>query len=232
MGLSPGAVAITLAGHALVVGAMAWSLGGGEQVVHVPSGPDPLTLPLGAVYHLPAPEPQAVAQEPREPVAEPVIEPAFEFPLPDLRHLLVGIEAEPEPPPARPVVVAVAEPVKPADQLPPAAPVAAAEPPPAQAAPVCAAAPSAPSAPGIADGVPTVQRVPPEYPERARRSGQEGTVCLEVRLDQAGTPLEVAVARSSGHRLLDLAAMAAVRRWRFAAGHAGATLVRVAFALH
>jgi protein TonB len=225
MSVSPAALVITVAGHALVAGAMAWSLGGGEPVVHVPSGPDPLTLPLGAVYHLPAPEPQAVAQEPREPVAEPVAEAAIAFPLPDLRHLLVSFEAEPEPPPARPV----AEPVKPADQPAPAAPVAAAEPPPAQPAPVCAAAPSAP---GIADGVPTVQRVPPEYPERARRSGQEGTVCLEVRLDQAGTPLAVAVARSSGHRLLDLAALAAVRRWRFAAGHAGATLVRVAFALH
>jgi len=55
----------------------------------------------------------------------------------------------------------------------------------------------------------------PSYPRRARRRGWEGVVDLRLRLDPAGGVSEVGVARSSGFKVLDDAAMAAARRSRF-----------------
>lgn len=49
-----------------------------------------------------------------------------------------------------------------------------------------------------------------QYPRRARRAGLEGTVLLELVLDEHGRIVEIRVAKSSGHRILDDAARAAV----------------------
>lgn len=62
---------------------------------------------------------------------------------------------------------------------------------------------------------------PPEYPSRARRHKQQGTVMLEVRVATTGTAQAVAISRSSGHRLLDMAALEAVRQWRFVPARRG-----------
>ncbi|WP_156187855.1 energy transducer TonB [Chromobacterium sp. LK11] len=56
----------------------------------------------------------------------------------------------------------------------------------------------------------------PEYPERSRENGEQGTVLLRVEVGAAGRAGEVAVASSSGYPRLDRAAKAAVERWRFA----------------
>lgn len=57
---------------------------------------------------------------------------------------------------------------------------------------------------------------PPPYPPQAIRAGQTGTVILRVTVDVGGTPLEVAIERSSGNRLLDNAARRHVlAKWRF-----------------
>lgn len=57
---------------------------------------------------------------------------------------------------------------------------------------------------------------PPPYPRDAVREGLVGTVLLEVLVDVDGRPLEVTVARSSGHRVLDVAARRQVlARWTF-----------------
>lgn len=56
---------------------------------------------------------------------------------------------------------------------------------------------------------------PPRYPRLARRRGQEGRVLLRVAVRSDGRPRSIAVLRSSGHRLLDEAALEAVRRWQF-----------------
>ena len=59
-----------------------------------------------------------------------------------------------------------------------------------------------------------VDRVLPEYPRLARQRGLEGQVVLEVVLDQSGrVEDEIRVLRSLP--LLDAAAIAAVKRWRF-----------------
>jgi protein TonB len=55
--------------------------------------------------------------------------------------------------------------------------------------------------------------VPPEYPEIARAARVRGTVVLDCTIDPAGSVVEVRVL--SGHPLLDPAAVAAVRRWRY-----------------
>ncbi|HET6434394.1 MAG TPA: energy transducer TonB [Xanthomonadaceae bacterium] len=56
----------------------------------------------------------------------------------------------------------------------------------------------------------------PAYPREALREGLQGSVLLKVLVDVDGRPLDVQVARSSGHRALDRAAREQVlRRWTF-----------------
>jgi TonB family protein len=55
---------------------------------------------------------------------------------------------------------------------------------------------------------------PPNYPTIALQNNWEGTVLLRVSIDAEGAVSEVEVARSSGHPILDGAAVTAVRRWR------------------
>ena len=56
---------------------------------------------------------------------------------------------------------------------------------------------------------------PPRYPEIAREHGWQGRVLLRVQVDSQGRTGDVAIKRSSGHNVLDRAALAAVRDWRF-----------------
>lgn len=55
----------------------------------------------------------------------------------------------------------------------------------------------------------------PAYPLAARRRGVEGRVLLFARVSADGSCAEVKLKKSSGHVLLDDAALSAVRRWRF-----------------
>lgn len=55
----------------------------------------------------------------------------------------------------------------------------------------------------------------PRYPYLARERGWEGRVVLRVKVDAAGLPGDIAIGQSSGRDMLDRAAMAAVRKWRF-----------------
>ena len=65
----------------------------------------------------------------------------------------------------------------------------------------------------------------PRYPYLARRQGQEGQVVLRVQVSARGDPVSVRVQQSSGYRLLDQAAIKAVKTWRFAPARRGAFLV-------
>jgi protein TonB len=56
---------------------------------------------------------------------------------------------------------------------------------------------------------------PPDYPSRAIELDLNGTVLIRALLDPEGDPREVRVHRSSGHAVLDHAAVAAVSRWAF-----------------
>lgn len=60
-----------------------------------------------------------------------------------------------------------------------------------------------------------LSRREPNYPEKARQAGIEGTVVLSIEILETGRAGEVNVYQSSGSELLDEAAVAAVQRWRF-----------------
>ena len=55
----------------------------------------------------------------------------------------------------------------------------------------------------------------PVYPRIAKKSGWEGTVLIRVTVEANGRASKVIVSRSSGHKVLDDAAMRAIRRWVF-----------------
>ncbi|MFO0912625.1 MAG: energy transducer TonB [Pirellulales bacterium] len=83
------------------------------------------------------------------------------------------------------------------------------------------------TAPGIASSVSIPQsagfdedtpadlslNVPPKYPAEAVRRKLQGTVTLRLVIDELGAVTQVEVARTSGHSLLDDAAVSAVRHW-------------------
>jgi periplasmic protein TonB len=56
---------------------------------------------------------------------------------------------------------------------------------------------------------------PPKYPPTARRNHVEGKVLLTVIVSEHGSADSVAIKTSSGHELLDEAAIDAVKHWRF-----------------
>lgn len=66
---------------------------------------------------------------------------------------------------------------------------------------------------------------PPDYPAEARRLGQEGRVLLRVLVAADGHAQDVSIDQGCGFPLLDDAAAAAVRRWRFTPGRRGDTAV-------
>lgn len=79
--------------------------------------------------------------------------------------------------------------------------------------------PSAPAAPAplsIVKASPiAAENKPPHYPRMALRRQQVGTVLLRVHVLANGTLDTVQLHASSGHRLLDQAAIAAVSDWQF-----------------
>jgi protein TonB len=58
----------------------------------------------------------------------------------------------------------------------------------------------------------------PQYPGLARRRGYQGTVVLEVLVDERGRVGGLRVFTSSGYAILDRAAVAAVENWLFEPG--------------
>ncbi len=57
--------------------------------------------------------------------------------------------------------------------------------------------------------------VEPRYPRLAQRRNQQGSVMLDVIVDEQGNPMTVDVLESSGYPVLDKAAIDAVKRWSF-----------------
>ena len=61
----------------------------------------------------------------------------------------------------------------------------------------------------------------PQYPRLARKRGYEGTVVLEVLVDERGRVGDLRVFTSSGYTSLDRAAVASVEKWLFEPGARG-----------
>jgi TonB family protein len=70
-------------------------------------------------------------------------------------------------------------------------------------------------------------QVKPRYPESARRAGVQGVTTLRVWVLESGRVGEVLVEQSAGFRDLDLAAMAAVKKWLFEPARRGKEPVSV-----
>ena len=65
------------------------------------------------------------------------------------------------------------------------------------------------------------QNAAPPYPRKARRLGYQGIVMLKVLVDENGRVDDLTVHKSSGHSVLDRAALSAVRKWLFEPGTEG-----------
>lgn len=133
--------------------------------------------------------------------------------------------ASPPPPRPTPVPPAAVHAPRPLLDIPARAPQITVQPDPVPPAPAPAAEPAPPSPPSPPSPPRTVSAgdisasmihaPPPSYPRESRRQREEGTVVLSVRLGTDGSVAEIGIARSSGHRRLDEAARAAVRKWRW-----------------
>jgi len=78
-----------------------------------------------------------------------------------------------------------------------------------------------PSGAAIVSASPRYRTNPtPDYPLPCKRRREEGIVLLNVVVQADGLPAAIWLNRSSGHPLLDRAALDAVRRWTFEPGRA------------
>ena len=66
-----------------------------------------------------------------------------------------------------------------------------------------------------------LKRVIPRYPETSAGLEEQGNTGVRICVDESGRVTQVKVTRSSGSRRLDGAAIAAVRKWKFAPSSAG-----------
>lgn len=125
------------------------------------------------------------------------------------------------PKPAPPAQAAKADPPRARNPRPPGNPAAPAGAPPANFASANnaqqAAAGFLPAPAIVWEGKPRFRHppTPAAYPPRSIELNQQGEALVRVRLDAAGTAVEIVLHRSSGHHALDSAALAAVRSWHF-----------------
>ena len=81
---------------------------------------------------------------------------------------------------------------------------------------------SAPSTQIEREAIPLYKKNPhPEYPKMARRRGYQGTVVIEVLVNQEGRVGDLRLFQSSGHTVLDRAATGSVKNWLFEPGRRG-----------
>jgi len=174
--------------------------------------------------------------------------PAAHIPAPPISIELVAAAVEPPPPPV-PVLrqPAPPKPVRPGAAAPrpaAAAPAPSLSTPPASEAAPAAAVPDAlpvaaapastptPAAPAAQEKVSEprgyagyLDNPPPAYPPSAQKRGLEGQVVLKVHVLASGQPDSVTVARSSGHAILDDAALKAVTQWTFEPARRGQSAI-------
>ena len=67
----------------------------------------------------------------------------------------------------------------------------------------------------------------PRYPDLARRAGIEGQTVVKALVDIDGSIIDVQILKSSGNQMLDEAALAAARNWKFSPAKQRDKFVRV-----
>jgi protein TonB len=177
-----------------------------EEPAPIPAAPEIAALP--APVEPPASSPPGESL-PIVPAPEPAITEVEPEPSPIATA--PALEPLPKPPARKP-------PLHHASTPPPAAPHALAAESTATGSTVQTAQTAAAVAP-VARGLsrpPSLDYGPkPDYPAAARMRGLQGRVLLHIDIAADGTPANVSVVTSSGHVILDRAAMATVRTWRF-----------------
>ena len=176
------------------------------EVTLMPPPPKPIVEPPPP----PPPPPQKKIEPPPKKLAPP----------PPIKDVVALKPQKPKPLP-KPVVRHVEPPPQPTpvvDDDPPPAPVKAAPPaPPPPAPPVEKVTPPSASAGYLHNPA-------PEYPEIAEEEGWSGRVVLKVHVLASGRPDAVSVQKSSGHEVLDQAAVRTVKSsWHFAPAMRGDT---------
>lgn len=185
-----------------------------------PTQAPPLTPPIAIEIAAPA--------QPAAPVARPA-EPAHH----DAPRAVAQPRVQKAAPPRAPAASAMqeattanatAKPMAPSQDVASAkAAVASAAPPaPASAAVTEAPAPALFVTPPIGNAA-YLHNPPPRYPQIAQEEGWEGRAVLRVHVDASGHPISVDIHQSSGHDVLDKAALAATRQWTFVPAKRGAT---------
>lgn len=155
-------------------------------------------------------KPRAVAQPPVPKAAPPSQRP----PVTHAMHEAAAANAAAKPsPPSQDL--AAAQPEK-------AAMTSAATPAPAPTPIAAAAAPEPVVTPPVGNAA-YLHNPPPHYPPIAQEEGWEGRAVLRVHVDASGRPISVEIHQSSGHDVLDKAALAATRQWTFVPAKRGTT---------
>lgn len=217
-----------LRGAGTFAAALALHVGAFGHWANVPTPPVPLpTAPLVVDLLGPAPPVPMTTAAPQpepEPPAPAVPESAAPEPPPLPTPAPLAITPPPRPVPKPRSVGQTPQPrasVKPRP-APPVATRSDAAPSPLPPAPAPVAAPSA--EPARFDAA-YLRNPPPRYPPESRAAGEAGRVLLRVSVSADGRAESVELAVSSGHDRLDAAALAAVRRWRFAPARQGGEAV-------
>ncbi|MDH4285071.1 MAG: energy transducer TonB [Gallionellaceae bacterium] len=176
-----------------------------------PSAPEPLKEMAVTITIAPPAMPEVMPPPPPPP--KPVVQPRKEMPPPEPKPTPV------EEPIAKPVETPVVE--KPAAPPPP---VVAAAPAPA---PVVAPPPPPPPVQEVEPDYKAsyLNNPRPAYPFAARRMGLQGKVILNVEVLAEGISGQVNVHQSSGHEMLDNAAMQTVKKWKFVPARRGAQAI-------
>ena len=196
--VASGVVAIVLHGFVL------FGLQLDRAAVPLPPAPGPIVVGLVAS----APQPAAVPAPPEPKPDTPSVPEPPKTPGKIAREETRSLQRSSPTPKQKASEAAAPEPV-------------AEQPPSTSASGGGSAAPSAAKRPhrvqdGLVSSVPRYRNTPPpRYPPSARREHQEGVVLLSVDVGVDGRPTAVVVKRSSGVRILDQAAITAVRRWTF-----------------
>ncbi|ART81909.1 hypothetical protein CBP31_04095 [Oceanisphaera profunda] len=164
-----------------------------EPVVEPTPEPKPEPKPAPKPEPKPVPKPKPLPKPAPKPVPKPEPKPVA-----------------PTPKPAAPAPQPVAPAPKPVSQLAPE-PVAKVEPKP-QPTQAKDSTPKRIDTPSF-----THKPAAIAYPIQAKRRGQEGTVLIEVWLDEQGKQIKRLLAKSSGVSALDSAALKAIVKWRFSA---------------
>lgn len=167
----------------------------GERAVRIGLAPVRAPDPEPAPEPEPEPEPEPQPEPPPEPEPQPQPEPE---PQPEPKPEPVPT-AVPDPEPAPPPAQAKAEPPPPAERI-------------AEEARQGTTGGVADTPPDYRDRIRAWLERHKDYPRRARRLGQEGTVELHFVMDREGRVLEWEIRATSGYRLLDDAVAEMIER--------------------